>query len=74
MNGISSATASKDLSTTRVATVVMNSNREVKTTNQKNTFLKPNTTGEAKTYLGKKAHIEASPMKENIKIALDVIA
>jgi hypothetical protein len=74
MNNISSATASKSFSTSRISTDVMNSNREMKTTQQKNTFLKPNPDAEATTYLSQKAKITAKPMKENIKISLDIIA
>ncbi len=74
MNGVSSVTANIGFSTSRAETAAINSNREVKTTQQKDTFIKPNTNPNAKTYFANKAKIEASPMDENIKIALDVIA
>ena len=48
--------------------------KEQITTEGKNTFLKPATKQAAETYLSNKSRIEASPMAENIKIAIDVVA
>lgn len=74
MNSINTQSANTSKSNFRTTSVANNHNKEQATKAQKDTPAKPSQKKTSDSYMSNKSRIEANPMKENVKIAFDVVA